>query len=76
MLVTVLTIQTLINNNVKDDAYIQLNDHENGGRLYKNNIVFQSRNRSQKIYGIIIAMDFITQFVHLILAAVHSGVSH
>lgn len=73
MLVIVLTIQTLINNNVKDDAYIQFNDHENGGRIYKNNMVFWYGNISQIIHGIITAMDFITQYVHLILATVHSG---
>lgn len=61
---------------VKDDTYLHFNDHENGGWLYKNNTVYWSRNISQITYRTIVAMDFITQFIHLILAAVHSGMTH
>lgn len=63
---------------VKGDTYSQFNDHENVGGPYKNNVMSWSRNRSQIIYGIVPApwYDFITQPVHLILAAVHSGLPH
>lgn len=58
----------------KDGIYLQFNDHETVGGLYKNNMVFWSRNRSQIIYRIGTDMDFITQFTHLVPAAKYAQV--